>query len=70
MSGLLVFISYIVLYDDKTFPGELGADICFLGVLLGIWSEYRLRRKLGEEESAKDLNDIINSNTPTKLIQE
>ena len=56
MSGLLVFISYIVLYDDKTFPGELGAD--------------RLRRKLGEEESAKDLNDIINSNTPTKLIQE
>ena len=70
MSGLLVFISYIVLYDDKTSPGELGADIFFLGVLLSIWSEYRLRRKLGEEESEKDLNDIINSNTPTKLIQE
>ena len=29
MSGLLVFIRYIVLYDDKTFPGELGADIFF-----------------------------------------
>lgn len=70
MSGLFVFISYIVLYDDDSVLGELGPDSFFLGVLLDLWSEYRMRRKIEEEENEKDLAKMINNNIPTNLPQE
>ena len=34
MSGLFVFISYIVLYDDDSVLGELGPDSFFFGNII------------------------------------